>query len=115
MSVPDEAVEVGAMAMLGQAQRDLRPGYMESKWRDLLDHHEREEYRGLARATLEAAAPSIQSAAWLEGMNNVLTWLALQRFAETMAKDNPHKRPEPVAAFPPTGFPPRPLRKDKVG
>lgn len=58
------------------------------------------------KATLAEA----QHAAWLEGMNHVLSWLALRQFSETMAKDNPYKRPPPA-----TGFPPRPLRKDKVG
>lgn len=60
---------------------------------------------------VKEAIAGAQSAAWLEGMNHVLSWLALRQFSETLAKDNPHGRVEPSA----TGFPPRPLRKDKVG
>lgn len=56
----------------------------------------------LARAEAEA---------WEAGMRHALTWLGLKQYADVMTKDNPHKRPEPLA----TGFPPRPLRKDKVG
>ena len=38
------------------------------------------------------ALTEAQHAAWLEGMNHVLTWLALQRFSEVMGKDNPYGR-----------------------
>ena len=38
------------------------------------------------------ALTAAQHAAWLEGMNHVLTWLALQRFGDAMAKDNPYGR-----------------------
>lgn len=62
------------------------------------------------KATLTEA----QRAAWLEGMNHVLTWLALQRFSEVMGKDNPYGRGV-SDSFPSTGFPPNPHRKDKVG
>lgn len=40
----------------------------------------------------KAALAQAQHAAWLEGMNHVLTWLALQRFSEVMGKDNPYGR-----------------------
>lgn len=40
----------------------------------------------------KAAVTEAQSAAWLEGMNHVLSWLALRQFSETMAKDNPYGR-----------------------
>lgn len=38
------------------------------------------------------ALAEARSAAWLEGMNHVLTWLALQRFGGAMGKDNPYGR-----------------------
>lgn len=47
----------------------------------------------------KAALAQAQHTAWLEGMNHVLTWLALQRFAPAMAKDNPHRRREPVPEY----------------
>lgn len=48
----------------------------------------------------KAALAQAQHAAWLEGMNHVLTWLALQRFAPVMGKDNPYRRvPEPEYTF----------------
>lgn len=38
------------------------------------------------------AITEARHAAWLEGMNHVLSWLALRQFSETLAKDNPYGR-----------------------
>lgn len=54
-----------------------------------------------------------EAEAWEAGMRHSLAWLGLKQYGDVMAKDNPHTpKQEP---FRPTGFPPRPLRKDKVG
>lgn len=58
MSVSDEAVNAAALGMFAYWHCDEQQKLdVESDWLVRLDDHDREEYRNMARAALEAAAP----------------------------------------------------------
>jgi hypothetical protein len=62
MNIPDEAVEAAARGMFAEEQCDRRQKLdVESNWRGRLDDRDRDEYRRLSRAALEAAAPYLMA------------------------------------------------------
>jgi hypothetical protein len=59
--IPKAAVEAAARGMFAEDQCDRRQKLdLESNWRGRLDDRDRDEYRRLSRAALEAAAPHMR-------------------------------------------------------
>lgn len=61
--IRDETVEVAAKAMFAEEQCDRTQKLdVDANWRGRLDDRDRDEYRRLTRAALEAAAPHLLAA-----------------------------------------------------
>jgi len=75
--IPDEAVEAAARGMFAEEQCDRRQKLdVEANWRGRLNDRDRDEYRRLSRAALEAAAPHLMAnaVAYLDGSVRMITF-----------------------------------------
>ena len=83
MNIPEDAIKETAKALMAY-------GWGPAKW-DQSPEAFRSEYRGLARAALEAAAPLLMAQAWNEGAKAMMRAVSEEQSVSFIAPYNPYR------------------------